>query len=347
MPAPRIRADYQILDQISRGFASHAASTEASLRKLRTSMDTLKGGDWIGQGAKKFYQEMDSEVLPAVQRLTKALQEGARVTKQISKIMKQAEDDAARIFQVVGAAVGAFAGGGLGAAAAGVASGLAARPAGEDAGQAAGGEAGTQQTAQASASERLLSQFDPRTRQLVEQSPTLRGELEQLDRERWTIQQGDVSEADPPNRLITIDRSDTPEYQVGGIAHEVAHARYGQTPYHAPTPQMTREEYIRLNVAEHLRDEGNAQLHEYEIRQEILDNGGPDIGVSGTQRQRYDAIYNDYRNGSITRDQAVERMGNVIADDTPGRNGQNYRQYYGETYERHWDNVIAPSRRNR
>jgi len=94
------RADYESLSQIARSFGQQADATRQSLQRLRSKMGVLQGGDWEGKGADKFYQEMDSAVLPAVQRLAQALERASETTRQISRVMKQAEDDAARLFRL-------------------------------------------------------------------------------------------------------------------------------------------------------------------------------------------------------------------------------------------------------
>jgi WXG100 family type VII secretion target len=78
MPAPSVRSDYSALSRIARGFSNGAEATRSSLQQLRSSMSTLMHGDWVGQGARVFFREMDSEVLPAVQRLQAALEAAAR-----------------------------------------------------------------------------------------------------------------------------------------------------------------------------------------------------------------------------------------------------------------------------
>ncbi len=114
MAAPRIRGDHDGLAKIAQGFARQAANTERSLRKIKQSMDTLQGGDWIGRGASAFYKEMENDVLPAVQRLHSALNQADQVTRQIRNILQEAEDEAARILGVIaGVAAGV---GGIGAA---------------------------------------------------------------------------------------------------------------------------------------------------------------------------------------------------------------------------------------
>jgi uncharacterized protein YukE len=78
-------------------------------------MNTLQNGDWIGQGARAFFREMDSEVLPAVQRLQAALETAARTTGEINRIMQQAEEQAARLLRGDSATVGMSAAANVGA----------------------------------------------------------------------------------------------------------------------------------------------------------------------------------------------------------------------------------------
>jgi hypothetical protein len=89
-------------------------------------MGQLKGGDWIGEGARAFYKEMESDVMPSMKRLEQAMAEAAKVTNQIAKLIQQAEDDASRLFRLdgiggllggaLGGAIGGALGGGLGGA---------------------------------------------------------------------------------------------------------------------------------------------------------------------------------------------------------------------------------------
>lgn len=118
MPAPRIRGDHDALSKIAQNFARESANTQRSLRKMKQSMDTLQGGDWIGKGATAFYKEMESDVLPAVQRLQSALERSDQVTRQISSILQEAEEEAARILGAILAGAAAVGAGGLAAAAA-------------------------------------------------------------------------------------------------------------------------------------------------------------------------------------------------------------------------------------
>lgn len=65
MPAPRIRAHYDELNQIGQGFGREAQAIQAMLQMLRREMQALENGDWIGPGVRAFYAEMNGVVLPA------------------------------------------------------------------------------------------------------------------------------------------------------------------------------------------------------------------------------------------------------------------------------------------
>jgi WXG100 family type VII secretion target len=117
MPASRIRVDYDSLTQISQLFARHSEDTQRTIQRVQQQKDTLEGGDWVGKGATAFYKEMDGEILPSLKRLATAFSTADRVTCQIIQILKQAEEEAARILIVIGTSgLGASVGAAIGAA---------------------------------------------------------------------------------------------------------------------------------------------------------------------------------------------------------------------------------------
>ncbi len=117
MGSSRVRADYAGLQNIAKSFNQQADAVRQTLTNIQGAQQTLEGGDWVGRGATVFYQEMNSAVLPSLKRLGSALENAAQVTQKISKIMKQAEDDASRLFSAEAAALAAALGGGAAAAA--------------------------------------------------------------------------------------------------------------------------------------------------------------------------------------------------------------------------------------
>lgn len=103
MPGDKVRADYDELAKTANLWQRESESCGQMLATLRREMASLQGGDWVGPGATAFYAEMNTAVLPAVQRLTSALSEAGQVTRRISTIVKTAEGDAARVLRGTGA----------------------------------------------------------------------------------------------------------------------------------------------------------------------------------------------------------------------------------------------------
>jgi WXG100 family type VII secretion target len=95
-----VRAEHDELRNIQQAFSNQASATTNTIKSLQSRMETLRGGDWIGQGATAFYQEMDSQVMPAMVRLEKALEEAKNFAQQVSALMKTAEDETSRLWAV-------------------------------------------------------------------------------------------------------------------------------------------------------------------------------------------------------------------------------------------------------
>ena len=110
MAPNKIRADYDSLRQMAQRFGQQAEETRKTLRNLEQAVNTLRQGDWIGEGASKFYDEFDSTVLPSLKRLHSALENAGQTTKKMDDLMRQAEELAARLLSAIGAAVGSSAG---------------------------------------------------------------------------------------------------------------------------------------------------------------------------------------------------------------------------------------------
>lgn len=100
MSAQIVRGDYQQLSTIAGTLRSQGDAIKAMNQRIKSAQQTLEGGDWIGLGATKFYQEMNGQVMPALQRLTNALTEAGRVVQEIASTIKEAEEGASRCFHV-------------------------------------------------------------------------------------------------------------------------------------------------------------------------------------------------------------------------------------------------------
>jgi len=100
MSAPTVRSDYDQLKNVAQSFSQQADTLNGMNQNLQGNVDTLQGGDWIGQGAQAFYKEWGDTVMPTLKRLQSALSESARITQQISQVMKEAEDNASKVFHL-------------------------------------------------------------------------------------------------------------------------------------------------------------------------------------------------------------------------------------------------------
>lgn len=118
MAAPVVRADYDQLTQTANQFGQQAEQVKRSLQQIKSQVDTLQGGDWLGTGAQAFYAEVNSQVVPTLNRLARALEAARTTTMQVLQVMKTAEDEAARHLRAQPSAAKARAAGPAGTAAA-------------------------------------------------------------------------------------------------------------------------------------------------------------------------------------------------------------------------------------
>ena len=114
------RADYDRMPEISKRFEREAVNVKHSIDSLKRTIEVLKGGDWIGEGANAFFREMESEVMPAMQRLSQALEMASGVIRAIERLLHETEQTIVGLFAAIlssfGADIGIAEGGSLGAA---------------------------------------------------------------------------------------------------------------------------------------------------------------------------------------------------------------------------------------
>ena len=93
-----IRADYQHLEQLASKFENQSQAIQEMLQRVNGGMQKLKEA-WVGKGSDAFFNDMESEVVPASQRLHDVLSQAGQTTKQIAQIMKQGEEEASSRFK--------------------------------------------------------------------------------------------------------------------------------------------------------------------------------------------------------------------------------------------------------
>lgn len=87
-----VQCDYDQLNGIVQRFNDTSESARNTLDKVSAQMEVLRGGAWIGPNADKFYEIMDNDWIPAMDRLVKAMEKAAEVVDQVQKIIKDADD---------------------------------------------------------------------------------------------------------------------------------------------------------------------------------------------------------------------------------------------------------------
>lgn len=186
----------------------------------------------------------------------------------------------------------------------------------------------------------------PQIKATIKKSPTLMKNLSTLTQNGWQIEYGPAgagsfADRDRSPKRIVIDQSELndPNMFVQTLAHETGHAMYLPDSY-TPPHGLTKEAYVNSNAASALKDEGEATLMNLQIREEILNNGGPDIGIAGTQDEKYKKIYESYKIDG-DRELAREDIGFIFANnETPSTDPtKTYLQYYSKPYEDYWDST--------
>lgn len=93
------RLDYEVIKNIGGSFRGQETAVQQTIQKLSSVIEQLRNGDWIGEGATAFFNEMDSEVMPSMKRLQKAMGEGDRVSKEIERLQHEAEQSLMSLVQ--------------------------------------------------------------------------------------------------------------------------------------------------------------------------------------------------------------------------------------------------------
>jgi uncharacterized Zn-binding protein involved in type VI secretion len=144
-------------------------------------------------------------------------------------------------------------------------------------------------------------------------------------------------------------------------AHEVGHARYelpAVVPLEKPglparevLDRMTYEElaqlgerefkpkadeYVEKNLRQHLDDEGNSVMAEFDAFEELSMNGDVQLSRQGLslRGRKYQDINASYRASQISRQDAIREFGELMRWERPSNEpkGVNYDMYYGRGY---------------
>lgn len=89
--ALKLQIQYDDMENIARMFDGYADNTQENIQKVENVMSELQGGGWKGVGAEKFYDEMDSEVLPKLRILQMGYETAGEQVKKMVAMFQDAE----------------------------------------------------------------------------------------------------------------------------------------------------------------------------------------------------------------------------------------------------------------
>jgi WXG100 family type VII secretion target len=97
MSADVVQGNYEQLQQVATRFQRQSEQIAQMEAQMRRSMQKLESS-WEGRGSQAFAREMSSLTMPGVVRLKNALNQANSITAKIANTLKQAEEEAARLF---------------------------------------------------------------------------------------------------------------------------------------------------------------------------------------------------------------------------------------------------------
>lgn len=189
----------------------------------------------------------------------------------------------------------------------------------------------------------VTSEIEPNVERYAEMSPFLRQQLKDLRAAGWTIGYGHIDSLGttrPEAQTIVINESvkNDPLTATSILAHEVGHAYPGQFDP-GPLPPRPDEEYsswLERNMQLRRLSEAESELVAAQVRWEILDEGGPDIGRVGNDAV---ALYLGVDADMLSRDEAREQM----TEHLDWYSFDYYRSEHEKLWDRHFADTHGPS----
>ncbi|MCB2179499.1 WXG100 family type VII secretion target [bacterium] len=96
--AEKTIVNYDELQRFSKQFENEAESWAEMNSRTRQMLHELES-EWIGAGSKKFFDEFENELMPALKRLHYALMFSSESLQDILKIFDEAENETANLFK--------------------------------------------------------------------------------------------------------------------------------------------------------------------------------------------------------------------------------------------------------
>jgi len=94
------RVHYDDMNAIVKSFRSEQAEIEALLKQTKSKVDSLHNNQWVGQGSDKFFNEMESQVIPAVGKLSHALGYSADTAQKIHEVIHRHDEECKKFVKI-------------------------------------------------------------------------------------------------------------------------------------------------------------------------------------------------------------------------------------------------------
>jgi len=92
------KLNYDDMSNIVKMFRSEAQDIDGLLKQTKGKVESLHNNQWVGQGADKFFGEMEQSVLPAVGRLVGALGHAGDVAQKIADTIRRFDEETKSFF---------------------------------------------------------------------------------------------------------------------------------------------------------------------------------------------------------------------------------------------------------
>jgi WXG100 family type VII secretion target len=99
MAAGKLRIEYNVLGNLSSKFQGEAHDVQQMYQQLKNHTEHLRGSGWIGQAADKWFNEMESLLLPKTQHLSQILNGVGDLLKQLNSLFQAAEQEVGGLFK--------------------------------------------------------------------------------------------------------------------------------------------------------------------------------------------------------------------------------------------------------
>jgi WXG100 family type VII secretion target len=86
--------DPEEMQKLSNEFEQESERIQRVRQNLQSDIDVLRRGGWIADAADMYYQHMDGDVMPSIDRLSRALQEASEVSRRIVELVNSADEEA-------------------------------------------------------------------------------------------------------------------------------------------------------------------------------------------------------------------------------------------------------------